>query len=221
MNFEIEQKVLLEHLNYVIKGISTKNLIPILNCIKMDLTNEGLFLLSTNNDIAIKTFISSKKIKNIKTPGTIVVYGKYLFEIIRKLPDEIINIEEVLEDKINIYTTKSSFYLNCNRVEDFPTLNLEENNQPIKLNNKVLKNIINQTIFATSNEESRPTLTGLNLQIKDNHLVIEMHIIVAYGVNISTVCTNLVSSVKYKVENFTGMTVDKVNVCVESVRVID
>ncbi len=170
MNFEIEQKVLLEHLNYVIKGISTKNLIPILNCIKMDLTNEGLFLLSTNNDIAIKTFISSEKIKNIKSPGTIVVYGKYLFEIIRKLPDEIINIEEVLEDKINIYTTKSSFYLNCNRVEDFPTLNLEENNQPIKLNNKVLKNIINQTIFATSNEESRPTLTGLNLQIKDNHL---------------------------------------------------
>lgn len=170
MNFEIEQKILLEYLNYAIKGISTKNLIPILNCIKMDLTNDGLYLLSTNNDIAIKCFIPAKKIKNINSTGTIVVYGKYLYEIIRKLPDEIVHIEEIIDDKINIYTTNSSFYLNCNKVEDFPTLNLEEQKEPIKLNNKVLKNIINQTIFATSMDESRPVLTGINIQIKDNQL---------------------------------------------------
>ena len=48
MKFTIKQKVLLEHLNYVIRGISTKNLIPILNCIKFELTNEGLYLISTS-----------------------------------------------------------------------------------------------------------------------------------------------------------------------------
>ena len=170
MNFEIEQKIFMEHLNSVIKGISNKNLIPILNCIKMDLTEEGLYLLSTNNDIAIKSFISADKIKNIKSTGTIVVYGKYLYEIIRKLPDKIIKIEEVFEDKINIYTDNSSFYLNCNKVEDFPTLNLEESSQPIKLSIKSLKNIINQTIFATAISEERPVLTGINFYIKDNIL---------------------------------------------------
>ena len=53
-------KILIEHLNYVIKGISSKNIIPILNCIKFELTNEGLYLLSTDNEIAIKTFIKIK-----------------------------------------------------------------------------------------------------------------------------------------------------------------
>ena len=44
MKLEIKQNILMEHLNYVIKGISSKNIIPVLNCIKFELTNEGLFL---------------------------------------------------------------------------------------------------------------------------------------------------------------------------------
>ena len=40
MKFEIKQNILIEHLNYVIKGISNKNIIPVLNCIKFELTNE-------------------------------------------------------------------------------------------------------------------------------------------------------------------------------------
>ena len=41
MKLEIKQNILMEHLNYVIKGISSKNIIPVLNCIKFELTNEG------------------------------------------------------------------------------------------------------------------------------------------------------------------------------------
>ena len=60
MKLEIKQNVLLEHLNYVIRGISTKNLRPILNCIKFELTEEGLYLMSTDSEISIKTFIDKK-----------------------------------------------------------------------------------------------------------------------------------------------------------------
>ena len=56
MKLEIKQDILLEHLNYVIRGISTKNLRPILNCIKFELTDEGLYLMSTDSEISIKTF---------------------------------------------------------------------------------------------------------------------------------------------------------------------
>ena len=55
----------------------------------------------------------------------------------------------------------------------------------------------------------------------NNHIAIDFHIIVAYGVSISAVCENLVSNVKYKVEEFTSMEVEKINIYVEGVRVID
>ncbi len=68
----------------------------------------------------------------------------------------------------------------------------------------------------------RESLThGINVTIKDNALSIDFHVIVAYGVSISTVADNLIESVKYKVEEFTGMNVEKINIYVEGVRVID
>lgn len=68
----------------------------------------------------------------------------------------------------------------------------------------------------------RESLThGINVSIKDNALSIDFHVIVSYGVSISTVTDNLIESVKYKVEEFTGMTVEKINIFVEGVRVID
>ena len=78
MKFKIKQSILMEHLNYAIKGISNKNLIPILNCIKFDLTEEGLYLMSSDNDIAIKTFISSDNIESIDNCGQIVVSVRYI-----------------------------------------------------------------------------------------------------------------------------------------------
>ena len=99
MKLEIKQEVLMEHLNYVIKGISTKNIRPILNCIKFDLTTDGLYLMSTDNEIAIKTFIDKSEIEKIDSCGEIVVSGRYIYDIVRKLPDEIINIEEVIDSQ--------------------------------------------------------------------------------------------------------------------------
>ena len=170
MKIKIKQNILMEHLNYVIKGSSNKNLIPILNCIKFELTNDGLYLMSTDNELAIKTFIDKKDIEEIGVLGDIVVSGRYIYDIVKKLPNDFINIEEVMDSKIYIYTNNSSFNLNCNSVGDFPTLELEESKTPITLDKKVFKNIINQTIFATSTQESRPVLTGINFKIENDIL---------------------------------------------------
>lgn len=69
----------------------------------------------------------------------------------------------------------------------------------------------------------RESLThGIQVEIsEDNKLTINFHVIVSYGVSISAVSDNLVHNVKYKVEEFTGMEVDKINIYVEGVRVID
>ena len=63
---------------------------------------------------------------------------------------------------------------------------------------------------------------GVNVVIgEDNELIIDFHIIVAYGVCITTVCDNLINTVKYSIEEMTSMTVKSINIFVEGVRVID
>jgi len=168
MKFSIKQKIFLEHLNYVIRGISNKNLIPILNCIKFELTNEGLYLLSTDNELAIKSFIPASEIDNIEIEGDLLISGRYIYDIVRKLNNEVINIEEIIDSQVLITTETSSFKLNCNSVNDFPTIDLDFTDNPIKLEKRVFKTTINQTIFATSTQESRPILTGINFKISEN-----------------------------------------------------
>ncbi|MCI5480052.1 MAG: Asp23/Gls24 family envelope stress response protein [Lachnospiraceae bacterium] len=68
----------------------------------------------------------------------------------------------------------------------------------------------------------RDSLThGISVELKDNKITLDFHVIVVYGVNISSVADNLISTVKYQVEEFTGLEIEKINIYVEGVRVID
>ena len=62
---------------------------------------------------------------------------------------------------------------------------------------------------------------GINVQVKDNKISLDFHVIVAYGVSIRAVADNLIDNVKYKVEAFTGIPIQQINILVECVRVID
>ena len=63
---------------------------------------------------------------------------------------------------------------------------------------------------------------GIQVSIsEDNGITLNFHVIVSYGVSISAVTDNLISNVKYKVEEFTGLEIEKINIYVEGVRVID
>ncbi len=62
---------------------------------------------------------------------------------------------------------------------------------------------------------------GINVSLNNNKLTLDFHVIVSYGVSILAVSDNLISNVKYKVEEFTGIEIEKINIFVEGVRVID
>ena len=62
---------------------------------------------------------------------------------------------------------------------------------------------------------------GITVTINNNKLTLDFHVIVSYGVSILAVSDNLIDNVKYKVEAFTGMEIEKINIFVEGVRVID
>ena len=62
---------------------------------------------------------------------------------------------------------------------------------------------------------------GISVTVNNNHLILDFHVIVSYGVSILAVSDNLISNVKYKVEEFTGLKIEKINIFIEGVRVID
>ena len=167
MKLTIKKDILLEGLNKVSKAISTKNLIPVLSGIKFELKKNKLTLTASDNDITIQTVINSLKDDDFKVEkeGSIIVQGKYMLDIVRKLPDKYINIEVIDELKVLIYTENSEFNLNGINEEEYPNINLEESKKKIVINNKVFKEIVNQTAFASSNEETKPVLTGINFNI--------------------------------------------------------
>ena len=88
MKFSIKKEILLENLNYVSHAVSSKNVIPVLAGIKFDLVDEGLYLIASDNEIDINVFIEKKYIDNIEKTGSIVIQGKFLLDIVRKLPDD-------------------------------------------------------------------------------------------------------------------------------------
>ncbi len=168
MKFTIDKMILLENLNNVIKGVSTKNVIPILGGIKFELTKNGLSLTASDSELTINSFIDKKDIKNIEKEGIIVIQSKYILEIIRKMPADIIYFEAIDRLKIRIYTDNNQYNLNCLDANDYPNMKMEEHKDPIIIKGDILKSLINQTVFAISTQELRPLLTGINVTIFGN-----------------------------------------------------
>ena len=167
MKFTIKREILLEALNKVSKAISTKNLIPVLAGIKFELKKKKLILTASDNDITIQTTIESTDDNDFKidSEGSIIIQGKYILDIVRKLQDEYINIEVIDDLKILIYTANSEFNLNGISESEYPNIGLEESKKKIDISSENLRNIVYQTAFASSNEESKPVLTGINFNI--------------------------------------------------------
>lgn len=171
MKLKIKKDLLLDGLTKVSKAISTKNLVPVLAGIKFDLEEKGLTLTASDNDITIQVFIEKNEDDmSIDKNGSIIIQGKYILDIVRKLPDEFINIEVVDDLKIIIYTQNSEFNLNGISKNEYPNIVLEGSRNPILVNSRIFRSIINQTSFASSNDEARPILTGINFKILGNIL---------------------------------------------------
>ena len=165
MKFKIKKNILLEGLNNVSKALSNRNIIPVLNGILFELNSDGLSLMATDNDLTIKTFIKRQDIISVDSEGSVVVIGRYILDIVRKLPFDDIEMEDIDGGKVVISTPNAKYNLNCFDLNDFPKVDISENDKPIKLLTGKFKEIVNQTVFSTSTQESRPLLTGLNIKI--------------------------------------------------------
>ena len=135
MKLTIKKELLLDALNKVSKAISTKNLIPVLAGIKFELKKKKLTLTASDNDITIQTTIESNNEEDftVENEGSIIIQGKYILDIVRKLPEKYVNIEVIDELKILIYTDNSEFNLNGISESEYPNIGLEENKKKVNI----------------------------------------------------------------------------------------
>ena len=170
MKFKIKKNLLLEALNNVSKAISSKNIIPILSGIKVEVLSDKLILTASDNDVTIQTVLESSDNLIINSTGSIVIKGKYILDIIRKLDEDFVNVEIVDDHKIMIYTENSEFSLNGIDIKEYPQIDLTLSSDIISLPVNEVKNMIAQTNYATSMDEARVVLTGVNIKISDKLL---------------------------------------------------
>lgn len=170
MKLKIKRNILSEALNNVAKGLSTKNIIPVLSGIKFELKKDKLIMTASDNDITIQTYIDKSDDLIIDEVGSIVIKGKYVLDIIRKLDSEFINIETVDDHKIVIYTENSKFNLNGIDSKEYPDINLSLSSDCVSMNITDFKTMISQTNYACSMDEARVVLTGVNVKVNGDVL---------------------------------------------------
>mgnify|MGYP003547871656 FL=1 len=175
MKFEIMRDHLLSGLNDVMKAVSSKTTVPILTGIKIDVTNEGVSLTGSDQDITIQTFIpaeeNGEQIMTITTTGSIVLQARMFNEIVRKLPTNEVEIEVTNGFATYIRSGKSEFHLIGQDAIEYPLLPEVSAEEQFTIPADLLKSIIRETVFAVATSESRPVLTGVNWNIQDGELI--------------------------------------------------
>lgn len=172
MNFKINKKDLLDSLNILSRAISSTTPLPSLSGIKFEVNDEELILLSSDSNISIKVSINNKNgnVIDILEPGEIVIDAKYIVEIVRKIESKEIGIEIIDGTLIKIFGGNSEFKINCMKASEYPEINFNSNGKPFNLNSNVFKQIIDETAFACSLNETRPVLTGVNFKASGKKL---------------------------------------------------
>ncbi|MDY0278869.1 MAG: DNA polymerase III subunit beta [Acholeplasma sp.] len=169
MNFSINTDVLLNNLMISQKALSTKTPAPYLQGIKLEVYDNEMVMLTSNSDISIKISIKDESL-NIEEEGQILIPGKIFFEFIRKLDKGIVEFSVVDNNVLKITSNHTDLSLNLLNVDDYPSIDFNLVDGPIKLESKVMKSVIKQTTFATSSIENRPILTGVNIKVENDEL---------------------------------------------------
>lgn len=148
----------IEAVTTVQRAVSTRSANPILDGILLN-ADQSLILTGYDNETGIEYRMEA----DISRKGSLVVPAKLLSDVVRKLPSEDVYLEVRDDTVLVIESGKSVFNLRGYAADQYPEIKFVEDDTRIVVKQNVFKQMINQTIFAVSNDHSRPILMGLNL----------------------------------------------------------
>ena len=155
MKFNMQTEDLCSGVLSVIKALPVRSAMPVLDGVLIEATKEGLHLTCSDLMFQKECFLPA----NVEEEGKCILKGKFLAEILRKMPNEPLYAE--LEGLIlKIRSGRVRQRLQCIEFDEYPIMRAKGDVVDIKVNAEQLRNMIEHTVFAVSQDDSRPVLTG-------------------------------------------------------------
>lgn len=171
MVFSCDRNLLQDALALVGRAVSTRASNPILECVLLSAQpGVGVTLIGNDKEICIETAALSAE---VEVGGSVALDAKLFTEIVRRMTGDSIVIE--VDDKFNALckSGRSRLKVSGQSAEEFPIISeseLVEESSRYKIKSNLLKEMIKQTIFSVSIDQTKPILTGEKMEIKNNIL---------------------------------------------------
>jgi DNA polymerase III subunit beta len=172
MKLSIERGALLDSLSVVTKALSARTTLPILSGILLSVSKtDGVTLQATDLEISIRDIVAA----DVEGEGSVVVPGRLLTDVVRKMPDAAIHLETSSADRITVSCRSEkagviSFDLRTLPADDFPRFPEVEAKQSVDIPTALMSSIVRQVSKAVSRDEARPILTGVLLVMDDSEI---------------------------------------------------
>ena len=166
MKFVCKKSDLLKGVNIVLKAVPSKTTMSILECILIDASSGQIKMTANDMELGIETILEG----DIQEKGVIAIDAKIFSEIVRKLPDNDVTIETDSNFQMLISCEKARFNIAGKSGEDFSNIPYIEKTEPVVISQFSLREVIKQTIFSISDNESNKIMTGELFEISGNHL---------------------------------------------------
>lgn len=165
MKLQVTQENLNRALNSVSRVANSRGTLPILANVLIKTSNNRLSLAATNLDIAITHYIGAK----VGEEGSITVPARLMQDFVSSLPEGVIELD-LKDAKLHVTTDKYQSVVNGIVADDFPIMPAISDGKKWTIDGAAFKKGLQQVVFAASNDETRPILTGVLLQTSGGKL---------------------------------------------------
>jgi DNA polymerase-3 subunit beta len=165
MKLQVTRENLNRALNSVARVANSRGTLPILANVLIKTSNNRLNISATNLDIAITHYIGAK----VSEEGSITVPARLMQDFVSSLPDGVVELD-LKDTKLHVTTDQYKSIVNGIIADDFPSMPAIAEGKNWKVDTQVFKKALQQVAFAASNDETRPVLTGILIQVINSKL---------------------------------------------------
>ena len=169
MKIICKQEKLIKALNIVSKAISPTSTLPITRGILIKTEGDMQISLSATD---IQIAITTKSEAIVNEHGGVVIAARPFIDLVRKLPTGDILIATDEKNKVIVKTERSEYEYQGKEEAEFPRIDADEEGKQLKIENEVIRDMIDGTAFSASTDESRGVITGVLFEIRDGTLVL-------------------------------------------------